>query len=477
MTFDTLPDGVIQDILVFCLSNRYWYPIGHMKEWQRLVHVCRRWRQIIYGSPSCFDLHLHCSAQTPFWTNLSHWPEFPVTVQYTIPHDQDEIDLIEALWQVDRVRRIELIITNSEIYDVFAAMQFPFPALTHLDITGLDSEFEDEVIQLPYEFMEGFAPSLQHLRFEAIACPTLTDFLTSARGLVSLQLEDIPADGVGYISPEDLVGGLAGLDSLSTLCIKFPFWRDPPLLGMGELPDLSTHAVLPALTHFGFRGEWDYLEVLVAHISAPRLEDVQIEHLRQEAEAHVEAPVEARHLSRLIDRSANLGFAQFRRAQVTFDFCKAYIKLDRPQGECRPAQFSLTIRDGAPLAQLEFPVPRMARVLGGQLVAMLSNVGHLSLNVEHHGKKDRMDNAKWLPLLRLFPAVEALHVSGRLAGHLATVLEDIAEERATDVLSALRLLRLGDGDELVGSADLFLSWRQCTGRPVTVVNSQDTSVE
>jgi hypothetical protein len=441
-----------------------------MKEWQRLVHVCPRWRQIIYGSPSCFDLHLYCSDQTPFWGNLSHWAEFPLTVHYAIPHDQDD-DLIAALEQVDRVHRIELIITNSEVQDVFAAMQNPFPALTHLDITGIDSEFEDEVIQLPYGLMGESAPSLQHLRFDAISCPILPELLSSARGLVSLQLEDIPANGIGYISPKYLVGALAVLDSLRTLCIKFPSWRDPPL-GVRESPDSSTHAVLPALTHFVFRGDCDYLEVLVAYIDTPRVKDVQIEYLTPE----VEDPVEARQLSQLIDRTANLGFAQFRRAQVIFDFDNAYIKLDRPQGECRQALFSLTIRDKAPLAKLEFPVPRIVGVLG-QLAIVLSNVVHLSIHVENHGKRDRMDNSKWLPFFHLFPAVEALHVSGTLAGHIGTVLEHIAEERVTDVLSALRLLRLGDGDELVGSADQFLAWCQCTGRPVTVVNTQGGFVE
>jgi hypothetical protein len=108
---------------------------------------------------------------------------------------------------------------------------------------------------------------------------------------------------------------------------------------------------------------------------------------------------------------------------------------------------------------------------------VLSNVVHLSIHVENHGKRDRMDNSKWLPFFHLFPAIEALHVSGTLAGHIGTVLEHIAEERVTDVLSALRLLRLGDGDELVGSADQFLAWCQCTGRPVTVVNTQGGFVE
>jgi hypothetical protein len=474
VTFDTLPDGVLQDIFAFCLSNRDWHPIGHMKEWQRLVHVCQRWRQIIYGSPSYFDLQLHCSAQTPFRGNLSHWPEFPLTVRYVIPQNHDhDYDLISALGRVDRVHRIELVITNPEVQDVFAAMQWPFPALTHLDLTGLDSDFEDEleVIELPYEFMEECAPSLQHLRLDAISCPTLPELLSSAPGLVSLQLEDFVAGFSGYISPERLVGAMAGLACLRTLCIKFPFWRGPPN-GVQVHLDPPIHAVLPALTRFVYRGDCDYLEDIVAHIDIPRVEDVQIEYLTPA----IESPVESRQLSQLIGRTENLGFAQFRRAQVTFDFWEAYIKLDRPQSECYQAQFSLTVRDSAPVAKLESPVPRMAHILG-QLAVMLSSVVHLSINVENHGKRDRMDNSKWLPFLRLFPAVEALHVSGRLAGHLATVLEDIAEERVTDVLSALRLLRLGDDDELVGSADQFLAWRQCTGRPVTVVNTQGGFVE
>ena len=470
VTFDIFPDEVLQEIFASCLCNRHWNPMGHMKEWQRLVHVCQKWRQIIYGLPSFFDLHLYCSAETPFRDNLSHWPKFPLTVHYAIPHGDVDDDLISALRCIDRVRRIELVIQDTEVQDVFAAMQFPFQALTHLDIAGiyLDEEFlGDGVIQLPWDLMGGFAPSLQHLRFDAISCPSIPVFLASACGLVSLQLEDIPPDGVGYISPGDLVGGLATLSSLTTLCIKFASWRNfPPR----DSSDPADHAALPALTHFVFRGEYDYLEILVAHISSPRVEDIQIEYLTP-----VDDSVEAGQLSQFIDHTGYFGFAQFSRAQLSFDLFKAYIKLDRAQGECHRTQLSITIGDEAPLplAKLDFPVPRIAHVLG-QLVVMLLNVGHLSINVEHHGKSDRLDNVKWLPLLRLFPAVEALRVSGRLAAHLTTVLDDIAEERITDVLYALRSLQLGDGDELVGSAGQFLAWRRYIGRPVTVFKLQDT---
>ena len=453
-----------------------------MKEWQRLVHVCQRWRRIIYGLPSFFDLHLCCSAQTPYRNNLSHWPEFPLTLHYVVSQDTlqedeyEDMDIFFSLLDRNRVHRIELIVTDvfrtplmDQVKEVFI---LPFPVLTHLDITGPDEEFDDVPIRLP----ELVAPRLQHLRLDAFTYPPLLDFLSSAHRLVSLQLENIPEEG--YIAPGDLVGGLASLSSLRTLCIKFPLWL--ALLERERLsPDPSTHAVLPALTHFVFRGKCDYLEALVTHISTPQVEDVQIEYLMPDDDHEHPVEVEARELSQFIDRTGYLGFAQFSRAQVIFDLRKAHIKLDRPQGKYHQAQFSLTLRytGPLPLAKLNFPVPRIARVLG-QLVVVFSDVGHLSINVENHGKTDRFETAKWFPLLRLFPAAETLHVSGRLAGHFATVLDDIAEKRVTDVLSALGSLHLGDGDELVGFADLFLAWRRYTGRPVTVVkSSQDRFVE
>ena len=78
---------------------------------------------------------------------------------------------------------------------MFAAMQFPFLVLTHLDIAGiyLDEEFlGDGVIQLPWDLMGGFAPSLQHLRFDAISCPSIPVFLAvEDMGEIERELESV----------------------------------------------------------------------------------------------------------------------------------------------------------------------------------------------------------------------------------------------------------------------------------------------
>lgn len=403
MTVNSLPDNIFREIFAFCLSNvtkGYWYPSSHTREWQRLVQVCQRWQQIIYGSPYYLDLHLHCSHETPFtasWNDCSHWPEFPLTLHYSIfwdVGDEDAHDLIAVLEQPDRVHRVNLSLessvwsSDSKVDDVLEEMSVPFPALTHLDLTGPDPDDDNEriVIALPDDFLGEFAPCLQHLFFHEITFQELPQLLLSARGLVSLQLEAIPPDaGYGYVSPEAMVGGLAELTRLRTLRIEFRFPQDPPYSGSneglekGRRPEPPMRAVLPALTGFVFSGESKYLEDLVARIDMPSVEDIKIDYF---------PPVfEVRQLSQFIGRTENLELAQFKRAEVTFDILSSQIKLDWPQGERNQVRFSLVVEipsgRGARDPDLEDPdlddpdpdlddiMPCMARVLG-QLIRLCS---------------------------------------------------------------------------------------------------------
>ncbi|KAH9159793.1 hypothetical protein EDB89DRAFT_2236498 [Lactarius sanguifluus] len=425
-TIKILPDDVFREIFTFCLPDPYAHgdPIARMRVWQRLVHVCQRWRQIIYASPLYLDLHLYCSHRTPFRKNISRWPEFPLTVKYRVPEDQD--DLIAALERPDRVRRVDLIITCSEVVQVEEAMQVPFPALTHLELIGPEDEVDEDVLDLPNRFL---------------GLPTL---LLSACDLVSLQLDYVPpaSYSYGYIPPEAMVSGLAVLTNLRTLRIRKYASSIPPHKQGRRRPDSPMLAVLPALTEFVFGYDFEYLEDLVAQIDAPRVEDIRIEYLMEGVQSH--------QLSQFIGCS-NLKLAQFRRAQVTFDFENAYIEFNPPQGGCLQAHLSLTISDPVPESMLvKSPVPYVVHVLG-QLVAMTSNVGHLSIRQSQAGE-DFWESTQWLPLLQLFATVEVL------------------EETVT--LPALQLLWLDDDNP-----ERFLSLCQLSGRPVTVVNTQDEFTE
>lgn len=135
----------------------------------------------------------------------------------------------------------------------------------------------------------------------------------------------------------------------------------------------------------------------------------------------------------------------------------------------------------------------MVRVLG-QLDAILSNVGHLSVGVQaSFPRQDDVDRTELLPLLQLFPAVETMDVCTAMAWYIASALEAIAEEKVTEVLPALHLLYIKDVDDgdnnddhdydsiynfrPVGSTEQFLSLRQLSGLPIIIVKTQNEFVE
>ncbi|KAH9028356.1 hypothetical protein EDB85DRAFT_2276398 [Lactarius pseudohatsudake] len=411
VTINILPDDILLEIFAFCLPDPHASldSIRRMRVWQRL--------------------------------NLGLWPDFPLTVVFDDPKDQD--DFIAALEHPGRVRRIDIFSICPDVFEVVEAMRVPFPALTHLELTGPEhNDHDPDVLDLPDEFLGGSAPCLQHICLENISFPGLPTLLLSARDLVSLQLESVPPtySDYGHISPEEMVSSLAVLTKLRTLSIyRYPSEdSEPSPIPSDEQrrrPDPPMLAVLPALTQFVFGRDFEYLEDLVAQIDAPRVEDVSIEYSMNE--------VQTRQLSQFVGRS-NLKRAEFRRAQVTFYLDSVYIKFDLPQGECLHAKFLIkTILDDAPIVS---PVLYVVHVLG-QLVAMTSSVGHLRVSsrdftIPRQVGQDLL-KSELLPLLRLFFAVEVLEVSGGLAGCIASALEDTAEET---LLPALQLLWLEDNN-------------------------------
>ncbi|KAF8269730.1 hypothetical protein EI94DRAFT_908459 [Lactarius quietus] len=54
-----LPDDIFLEIFAYCTRCWYWEVTQNMRTWQVLVHVCQRWRQIIYASPRYLDLFLY----------------------------------------------------------------------------------------------------------------------------------------------------------------------------------------------------------------------------------------------------------------------------------------------------------------------------------------------------------------------------------------------------------------------------------
>ncbi|KAH9974247.1 hypothetical protein BGW80DRAFT_172935 [Lactifluus volemus] len=59
-----LPDDVLLDIFKECLQLSEDH-LSRPMAWHQLVHVCHRWRYIVFTSPLRLDLHLLCQTNTP----------------------------------------------------------------------------------------------------------------------------------------------------------------------------------------------------------------------------------------------------------------------------------------------------------------------------------------------------------------------------------------------------------------------------
>ncbi|KAI0295429.1 hypothetical protein B0F90DRAFT_1750905, partial [Multifurca ochricompacta] len=61
---DTLSDDSLLEIFDFCrqILIMPWQPYW---DWHTMVHVCRRWRQLIFASPRRLELQLVCKSRTP----------------------------------------------------------------------------------------------------------------------------------------------------------------------------------------------------------------------------------------------------------------------------------------------------------------------------------------------------------------------------------------------------------------------------
>ena len=259
---DTLPDHVLLQIFTFCREG---YPPRPLW-WRPLVHVCRRWRQIVFSSPRSLHLVIFCDPKTPVRKSLNIWPLFLISVHHETDGPDEECEnTVAALELRDRVSEISIDCLVGSVLERFtAAMLEPFPELAYLYL-GCDGDIAPV---LPHAFLGGFAPSLQSLALFNIAFPALSVLLLSATRLTSLQLWNTPI--TGYISPEAMATCLVALPNLENLCIEFQSYPDH--ISSSSL----TRAILPSLTSFHFDGVGEYSENLIALIDAPILRILSI---------------------------------------------------------------------------------------------------------------------------------------------------------------------------------------------------------
>ncbi|KAF8469871.1 hypothetical protein DFH94DRAFT_847739 [Russula ochroleuca] len=316
---DVLPDDVLLAIFDFSLDRYSFREI--IEAWQSLVHVCRRWRSVVFGSPLRLNLELVCIATTPARDTLNVWPPLPLVIRSYVYNQKDTDDfttesvdnIIAVLDCSDRVSQINLHnVPNSYLEPLLAAVQKPFPNLTHLDLSSLRRPF------IPDSFLGGSALRLQFLVLDGIPFPGLPKLLLSATHLVDLYLRNIPHSG--YISPEVMAATLSMLTCLKPFSLEF---HPPSIIPDQESrrPTPLTRFVLPVLTGFTFKGVSEYLEYFVALIDAPRLNGLNITFFNR-------IVFDRSQFIEFINRTPTLNAPE--KAHVIFGVATARVKLSSP---------------------------------------------------------------------------------------------------------------------------------------------------
>jgi hypothetical protein len=389
---------------------------------------------------------------------LEIWPQLPVVIKADQDQGNWDVDnIVAALEHNDRICDMGLHgIPRSQFEGVsaaekiLAAMQQSFPNLKRLDLQPCC----EVAPAAPASFLGGSAPHLQTLILSRILFPGLQKLLLSATHLVSLHLWNIPHSG--YISPEAMVTCLSVLTSLGYLDIKFesPQYRPEPKIR--RLPS-STRTLLPVLHKLDFKGVSKYLEDLVARIDAPLLGDLDITFFHQ-------LIFGTPQLTQFINRTPD--FNAYDEARVAFSDGNVSIALV-PSNDA-------WIRLYISCRQSDWQLSSLAQVCGSSFPqSLISPVRDLYIFEEYTRPRwqDDIESNQWIELLRSFTGVKDLYISRKFAPRIAPALQELAGERVTEVLPALRFLYL-EGPTPSGpiqdTIEQFIAARQLSGHRIVV---------
>ena len=95
-----------------------------LESWQSLVHVCRRWRGLVFRSPRRLNLQI-CYRFSRYATNsksLDIWPALPLLI-WGEDYETSVNKAISVLEHSDRICHISLnLYANSQIENLWTAM-------------------------------------------------------------------------------------------------------------------------------------------------------------------------------------------------------------------------------------------------------------------------------------------------------------------------------------------------------------------
>jgi hypothetical protein len=454
VTIDMIPDIALLETFDFYVAQASDPPVRNREMWITLVHVCRKWRDIVFESPRRLNLRLLITPRRSVRAMLDTWPPLLIDIWGAGVESWGKDTIISALEHGDRIRQIELF--NFSIFhmeQILAAMRKPFPALISLALNLFDAGSWPVIKVVPDSFLGDSAPRLESLRLFSMPfpLPALKKLLLSTTDLVEIRIRRIPNSW--YISPEEMVTCLSTLIRLKELELGFQSrgnWGT-------HRPAPSTRCILPALTSLRFKGVYEYIEDFIARIDAPQLDNLKLFLFDQPV-------LDAPQLAQFIGRIPR--FKPLNELHVLFDDGGIFVLL--PWTLRRGLQFGLR---GSPYHQ---PSVLVGLCTSSFLRTVIPIVKHLYI-LENRSLplywRDCVENSQWLELLYLFTAVKDLYLSRKFASNIAPALCGSVGEGMTEVLPALQNLfveglpSLGPFEETIRQ---FIAARQLSSHQIAI---------
>jgi hypothetical protein len=447
---------------------------SEVEAWHTLVHVCRRWRNLVFASPRRLNLRIACTNETPVREKLDIWPPLPIVISGgfdpTIATNCDNIKA--ALEHHDRVCQITLFFHFCELEDtdIVASLEEPFPILTDLALSAPFSlrPFDPD----SSKFLAG-SPHLRSLTLSGIQeIPQLLKLLLSTPNLVILCVDGILNFRYESFLPGEMVTALSALTRLEQLDLHVG--RSYQKLENRCLSPLTPTA-LPSLTRLKIRGNIEYVEDFMAWIDAPLLDHLFIflSFSYFDRDIALDTPQLIRFISRMPKLQApveenigpvraliGLGTGKF---EIKFSFStRISFRMLGLEISCRKPerQFSCLawFCRSAP-----FPLRTLERLFIGD--------GQNSQQLQGHHTVT--ENNRWLEVLRPFVAVKRLYLTKKFTLHIAHALQELVGERVMEVLPVLENILI---EEFQPSGPVyevireFVAARQLAGHSIIISN-------
>ena len=456
LTIETLPDDALLYVFDFYLAQT-----SEVEAWHTLVHVCRRWRILVFGSPRRLNLRIKCTNETPeIKEKLDVWPALPIVIYGTAFKPEN---LKAAFEHHNRICQIKLYL--NEIY--IASLEEPFPILTDLDLDlGSFELFRSfEIFHRSFDpdlskFFggPGSAHLLRSLTLREIRIPDLLKLLQvlATPNLVLLRLERI----LESFLPDEVITVLSSLTRLETLDLCIGLHQSHPDGENQRLPLLG-RTVLPSLTTLKVTGDIEGLEDFMARIDTPVLDhlDILLPSFAFDRIKVLDTPQLFRFINHTPKLQTPVG------AYIRFsanNICIFFLHSTRISRRVTRLKISCV--------ESKQEIPCVAQFYRS-LPLLLHPLEYLYICMYRQSPQNLTEYTRWLELLQPFTAVKNLYLTEEFAPHIAHSLQELVGERVMEVLPSLENVFIEEFEpsgpvyEIIKA---FVVARQLAGRPLTI---------